>query len=109
MQRFHFVSVQIIQNLLQCFHRSQVILIFVGHPLLYMQLVLSGIGIVADKDADIIKTSRYVPKWFLPQWLLHDGQLIFNGMLAYRNVFRMHLMSFYLFTFHGLESSCTYV
>lgn len=56
MQRFHFVSVQIIQNLLQCFHRSQVILIFVGHPLLYMQFVLSGIGIVADKDADIIKT-----------------------------------------------------
>ncbi len=30
-------------------------------------------------------------------------------MLAYRDVFRMHLMSLYLFTFYGLESACPYM
>ena len=56
MQRFHFVAVQIIQNLLQGFHWSQFILIFIGHPLLYVQFVLGGIRVMVDKDPDILKT-----------------------------------------------------
>ena len=34
---------------------------------------------------------------------------VYKRQLAYRNVFRMHLMSLYLFTFDGLESTCAYV
>ena len=113
MQRFHVMPVKIGYDCLQgvygrCGSRFGSHLI--GLPLLYMQILFCGVGIVQKSNTYVIETFQRT----YGSCSYRNGFSFVRYELLQRTaidgyVFRVHFVPFYLFAFDGLESPGSYV
>jgi len=109
-QGVHLVAVQVVEYVLQGLHGGEVHLVLIRHPLLHVQLLLVGVGLLCQQYADVIQAFEGAYRGSAYGYRLASvGKELFDGTSVHGNVFSMHLVTFYLFALHGLEGSCPYV
>ena len=95
---------------MQCDYRRNLIILFVWLPLLDVQFFFRSIGIFRQCYSDVIQAFERTHRsgaYSNSATVMIDQ--LFDRSPIDGDILRMHLMSFYLFAFHGLEGSCAYM
>lgn len=101
---FGMVAVEPVEDVPQGFRHLQRVVVVVGHPLADVQVFFRSVGVGGQFHADVVEAFEGADGGRA------DGDRtaivcdeFFDGLAVHHDVFRVHLVAFYLLTLDGLE------